>query len=455
VQNVADVVALDLVRRLDGRTHDQILTDTSPVGFSATLISSRNRNDFADTGAQHLVVTLGKVTSGTFTPDANGSAVPTAVKVVASDDVDYFFMPGTGTVSRTAVAQATPGGCFDLGSYAAGLDSSNSALLNGILGNALHTGVLSYNGIATAQITLGELATELGFGTPEQLLSSNVDMDSFAVAAANVLQRNGDAASATFLASLPAQTPGPSPVVSFGSVVTTQSGSEDQALAVPFNVLDILTGMALVANGTNAIAVPQVNVTVPGVTNVQSSLTVVEKAQKACGGVGWSTPSNRQFSLRITAALPNATLDMTLALASGVGTITALDCGSPGTTPEMTIGVRSDLITVSGTVKSLVPSATLGIVAPAGQAQNSSVTFTGPLPPAQTGSTGTGDVGLSGTTLAGDPLLTATLQPVIDALALQLDQLLVNPLTDLVGINVAGADVTGESISCTLPKIVV
>jgi uncharacterized membrane protein len=454
VQNVADVVALDLVRRLDGRTHDEILADPSPVGFAATIVSSRTQNDFAADGRRQLVVSLGTMTSTGFVADANGAAIPSAVKVIASDDVDYFFMPGTGTVSRTAVAQREPSACFALGSYALSMSSANSALLNGILGNALHTGALSYNGIANAQITLGALATQLGFGTPAQLLTSQVDYDTLVTAAANVLQANGDTASAAFLLTIPPQTPGPSPMVSMSNVITTQPGSESAALEQPFNVLDLNAGAAFVANGTNAIAVPQVTVNVPGVSNVTASLTVVEKAQRTCGKLQAFTQPNRQTTLHITASLPNATMNLNLALASGVATLNAMQCGSPTTLSSVTIGVRSDLISVSGSVGVTIPPVTLGLVAPAGQAENSSVTFTVPPPLPQMASTGTGSVGLAGTTLAGNAVVAASLQPVLDALTAQLDTALVAPLTDLLGINVAGADVFALDIHCKDPALV-
>jgi uncharacterized membrane protein len=461
MQNVADALSLDLVRRVDGRTEAEILSDPSPIGFTSTIATSRAQNDFAPSATRTLTVELGSVVNETFIPDPSPSSIPTAVKVTASDDIAYFFMPGKGHVSRSAVTQASsgPGGspssaaraCFELGSYALGLNSANAALLNFLIGGALHTGVLSYNGIATSQVTLGDLAAELGFGTPEQLLTSNVDFDTLVTATADVLQRNGDVAGSTFLLSIPPQTPG-SPSIDMSQVVSVQNGGQDPALAMPLNVLDLIAGSAFVANGTNALAVPALAINVPGVTVVNASATIVQKPVPTCGSVG-AHSDNRQVTLHINAAIPNATVDLNVALASGVGTINGVECGATGGPKSLTIGVRSDLMTVSGSVKSVIPSSTLGLVAPTGQAENSSVTFTVPPPLQQTASTGSGAIGLQGTTLTGNPLVVSVLQPNFDAFALALDIALVQPMADLFGINVGGADVTAIDIQCSPPQI--
>ena len=104
MQAVADVVALDLSRRLDGRTAAVI--DADPA-FDAAVTASRDRNDFAAATGRTLVVALGVVDPVTFafTAVAPG-AVPDAVKVTTTDTVNYFFRPGSGTTSRSAVGRA-------------------------------------------------------------------------------------------------------------------------------------------------------------------------------------------------------------------------------------------------------------------------------------------------------------------------------------------------------------
>ena len=77
-QAVADIVALDLARKVDGRTVDQIKADPA---WGDEIKLSRERNNFAEGGSRYVGYRLGHVIKRTreFVEDS-GSAIPNAVQ---------------------------------------------------------------------------------------------------------------------------------------------------------------------------------------------------------------------------------------------------------------------------------------------------------------------------------------------------------------------------------------
>ena len=102
-QGVADVVALDLGRQIDGRTRSQIESDPQ---WDQTRRDGAARNNFPES---QLVATLGDWNpyTRTFLPSAL-TEVPDAVQVSAHDSVDFYFARvigiSHGNVTRSAVA---------------------------------------------------------------------------------------------------------------------------------------------------------------------------------------------------------------------------------------------------------------------------------------------------------------------------------------------------------------
>ena len=200
MQALADVVALDLVRMVDGRTVTQIEAD--PLWL-------RGRNDSvarnADTQGDPPTVTpvLGSVDPATraFTP-MTGSQVPNAVKVTAAANLDFKFRPGSGKAARSAIAGGDDATLdYQLGSFLAGLSTFQNGLLQRLLSQAFcpdGTGsaavncraaldVLSYAGLVNTRLTLGALATQMGLGSADQLLASNVSVRELLQASAALL----------------------------------------------------------------------------------------------------------------------------------------------------------------------------------------------------------------------------------------------------------------------------
>jgi uncharacterized membrane protein len=188
MQTLADVVALDVVRLVDGRTASQIQGGYNGLPTLANALAhSVARNDDDVLGdppnvtakLAHLDSATGVLdtVTGGATRAVTGTEVPNAVEVTASGSVNFAFVPGSGAALRTAVAVPAPSACFRLGSFAVGVDTGDANLLNtvlpGLLNNTTFSGTLvGYQGLAAANLTLLDLVgvSSLHVAGPDELL---------------------------------------------------------------------------------------------------------------------------------------------------------------------------------------------------------------------------------------------------------------------------------------------
>ena len=97
------------------------------------------------------------------------------MKVTANGDTDYAVVDGSGDVTRTAYAIASNSACYRLGTFVAAIRSGDSTVLgplNYLLG--VNLGLVSYQGLADADVTLADLAATSTIGSPTQLLTGTV-----------------------------------------------------------------------------------------------------------------------------------------------------------------------------------------------------------------------------------------------------------------------------------------
>ncbi len=474
IQSVADVVALDLARQLDGRT-----AGTIDAGLQALADKSASRNA-AGSGAKVVIPQLGVVDESAYDPSdpdayftpVSGTVVPNAVKVTASTSVDFSLHGGDGGVMRTSIAKSQKYACFSLGSFALNLNSAQSLLLNRLVNDSLNLSAISYTGLANADVTLLGLATELGVATPSELAGlSNLSLNQLFLASANVLQaQGGEAADVTLLNQLAVASFSGLPNLTFGDILDLNSAPES-ALDATVNLLDLVSTAAFVANGTNALAIPTLTTGIPNVASVTSSLKVIEKPQDGCHSVG-DQVRTAQVDLDITFTLATinvvglvmaqSTLTLHVSLAEAVGTLTNIQCGNPY---GIDLSVASALSQVSSrlqiTLRSLgIPIATVDVMPTTNApAATNNLQFRHPPDLYDVAkSTGSG-VALStismttanitvlgvlplGVTTGG--LLTGIvnniLTPVVNPLIANTNSILVGPLSDLLGLNLGGAD---------------
>lgn len=314
MQAVADTVALDLARELDGRDAATL----QPL-VTALAEASRDRNADVVGDQASMTVELGQLDDrGDFELVA-GTGVPSAVRVTARTEVDFAFGGVTGVddgaATRSAVGVAQLGACFRVGSYVARLDSTTGPLLDVLLSTLLGSGVsltvADWNGLAAADVTLVELVEVggLGVGTVEELLElDHLAVADLYVAVARVLAHDGALVAAELLEAL--EVTAGTPTIALADLLVA-SPSDRAALDARLNVLDLVTGAAYAAGRGRSLVVDALGV--PGL--VGATLHVTEAPQVGCGGPG-TQASTAQVRLSVPVTVPGRTLTV-----PGVGSV--------------------------------------------------------------------------------------------------------------------------------------
>jgi uncharacterized membrane protein len=196
MQNVADLAALAAVQQMDD-------TCTQPT---TTATANAASNGFTVSPTQTLTVTCGRWDSTgsgggmTFVP--NGTTPLNGAIVAVSKRVPYFFMGPARIVTATSTAKATVVGSFSLATTLAQVNLLNG-LLSSLLGSSVNLSLVSWNGIANANVTLGQLAAvATSAGTVHGLLNTNVSVSGLAQLMVQALQSGGSVATTDVAASI-------------------------------------------------------------------------------------------------------------------------------------------------------------------------------------------------------------------------------------------------------------
>lgn len=321
VQALADVVALDLARSIDGRTVDQL----RPVLDAQLALSLRRNTAVVGRETPTLTYRLGVIGSGGFEERTTG--VPDAVQVAARTDVDFAFASVTGsdrgTAQRRAVAASSSTACFRLGTFVAAIRSGDSTVLgplNDLLG--VNLDLVSYRALAGADVRLSQLSAVSSIGSPEHLLTGNIAYADLLRAMAEALTREGDGSNTVAIQALgklaSSSTTAAVGMISLANVLHV-APTDRAALEVALSVLDIV-GSARLANGQYFLGVPNIQGQVPGVGfQFSGGISLISAAELACGA-----PNTTQATAR------TAQLDGTVDIAftnlpslnvAGVGTL--------------------------------------------------------------------------------------------------------------------------------------
>lgn len=482
MQAVADLVALDQARLIDGRTEAQLLADAN---WSKSLAESAARNNDAYP-APTVTAELGKFAASTFTPTAGGDT-PDAVKVTAAGTVNYVLRQGDRLVSRSAVAMNDKTACIAVGSYAAQIKSNNSSLLSSLIGDKLGINLLSYTGLLNAEVSLLDLAAAFDVGTVEGLVSKGtVTLSSFYAAVATALTPT-DAVTASLINNTLKANVSSLGSINLADLITVGTGA-GSALNGKISVLDLLAGSVFLANGSNFVSIPALtaNLNPAGLSSTNLTLQdvhIIQKPVANCGKIG-TKASNSQIDLTLTGpiasiAIPNPgialakvdgtiTLKITVALAEG--TVKVIDCkqGNLTNPDKVTVDTVTTLLKPSLTlalgvsVKALlvylppVPL-TVGVTAPTNTATSSVVVN---LPP-NVQHYDAGQANLSGVTptISSNSLLPTVLAAITSSITnpitAAVDGLINGSLKNALGVELAGADVFAfPRPSCRSSKLV-
>ncbi len=290
------------------------------------------------------------------------------------------FTSKATTLYASATAWQPALGAFTIGTGLANVNTQASALLNPLLSGLLHSNVslsaVNYNGLAQAQVSLAGLEAAAGVNNLNDLLSANTNLTTalnYVGQAASgsvgglVSGLAGNAYSGSGSSSQPTQN-------FFGQIFNNAGGTfnpliSDVASAVPFiDALDLIEALGEDASKNQPIAVQPgssfINLlNVPGLTNVQTFVTITQPPQLALGpALPTTTASTAQVVLgvRSTVNVPlvlNAFIGADLKVDPATGTLTQLQCPSSGSTnPSATVAVVNNLATLS--IGSFDPSAT-------------------------------------------------------------------------------------------------
>ena len=475
-QSVADLAALDAAR---DRNNSLALAQAS---------ATRNGFDWHAAG-NSIGVEIGSLDShGAFVPNVGS----TSVRATVTSTVKYLFQVGSRTVTAKAVAAMRDFGKFGVGSNLASFSTDQSTLMNAVIGQMMgavggNAGVtlVGWQGLTTSTFTLAALQQQLingglDVGTLDKLMTTNVTLVQLYSAMANVMTNQGNLAQASVLSGM-ATVAGGAPHLTLGQLFSID-GADGTALSTAWNVFDLVTGAAEVANGSNFVTIPNAGVTVPGVTNTTLSLKVIEGMKFKDGPVG-TTVTTSQVQLTVTPTLnmslsipplvnPTVTGDLPFTVQAGAatGTLEAVTCTNP---QSMQVGVDPQPVNLSssGTLHlsskvllAQVPLLDMGVTANQVIAgSHGDLTFT---PPTGTQHYGSTTVGLSGmpyttgsvTVLGALPLPQLTLtNAVVSALGPQLGQIdtkVVSPLFQALGLQVGSADVKAVGITCNVLGLV-
>ncbi|MDQ3304808.1 MAG: hypothetical protein M3535_02310 [Actinomycetota bacterium] len=302
-------------------------------------------------------------------------------------------IPGTpGTPPGSPVVTKLAG--LRIGSFLARLDSSQSPLLNKLLGSMLNGNValdaVSYQGLADTTVGLDDLAMALNLGSVDEMASTDVTIGQLIAATADALDSESGPSTAratTALASLEAVATN-STVVNLGELMGIEQGQPGAAAAARFNVYDLILAGAEAANRNNVLSFNLDSASLPvAIQAATVRFALVESPREALGppGITVSTAQLRMLvdltlaqTVPITGALGvnlgQATVRLPVAIDAGQASaiVTSMSCSD---TDGLSQATRVDVNVTTNVLRAAIGSASAeALLAP---------DFTGALSPAR------------------------------------------------------------------------
>jgi uncharacterized membrane protein len=497
-QKVADLAALDASRDLTqacARAKASVVRN----GFAASTL---NCVDPASSPTGDVM--LGDMVNGTFTPSASGKAVQ--VKVHSAFKTVFPFVTGPNGLNVSAVASSCSFAGFSLGSSLVSLDSSRSSLLNPLIGgmlggSSLSLSLVSWQGLASGNLTLQALQTQLAsmglsVGSVSSLLSAQMTAAQFFQAAANALTAQGDLANASIMNTLKLAAPS-NVKFNLGQFINVAQGSEGVALGSRFDLFQLVSAAAeaTAVNGGSFIDVSNVAISVPNVSSVALHLRVIQPPVFYIGtSCNPPSVSSGQVQLTVTPTvngltmlglvqITNSAVPINITAAGATGTLKSVSCSG---TPGITVTVDPQAFSGSAATNTIHVTTLLNVpvldvqttqVTPSVDGPPVDVSFNYPgefTPTAASKHVGSQPIGLqsltnvtSGTvTVLGLIPLGLTQASIVAAVLSSLhtvigniDNSILTPLLSSLGLDIGGADVTAladafNPSSCGQPRLI-
>lgn len=370
-------LAIDVGTIFADRRRTQSAADIAAIVATANIAVAANAATAAAIQNKYPASAVSAVELGVYTANAalspqsrfvaSGSTGANAVRVTMQTTTpltfarfftgtDHMDIHATATAARSAVAS------FTIGSRTVGINNGVlNALLGKMLGANLSLSLSDYNALLNTKVDVfnfwSQLATRVNLTgvTYDSLLSGSAKAGDLVV----TLQKANNSSSITgvmnglvaTLGNVTASTP-LSSIASVGPYSTMKVGQQPQT-SVAVSALDMLSGIAQAANGTNQIPV-SLALGLPGIVSASVNVEIGEQPQgvstMAVGlpGVSAKTAQTRiRVALQLlgTPGVPIVNLPIYIEVARGTATLKSVSCGYPSNTSStVTLAVTPGIV---------------------------------------------------------------------------------------------------------------
>lgn len=374
LQTVADISAIEAAKGLGGcnPTLNDVMTRASQAalanGFTESLANAPN---MVETGSVSTIAGRRH-----WTTDGSAQAVHVKVtkKVPASLIASGLF---GNDVTLSAEAVSLPNASiasFSVGTTALSLNTQDSVILNGLLGGMLGTPIdlklVSYEGLASTDITLADLIKVEGSAlTVDELLTTQFSPGELLTLISDAVKLPDNLAPELVneaLSELVVPTIH-NTQISLGELLNVNQNSQAEALNAKLNVLNLINMIASVSNGQNAVDIPLAiklpNLPgLPDLLNVTTRVQVIEPAQTAIGppavenGEICTFAKTAQVRINLAAVvevtplglLPLAKVNLALNVQAANGSAGLRSIEGNNTTTDIAFETITSLVTTSG-----------------------------------------------------------------------------------------------------------
>lgn len=469
LQSIADIASMEAARQIGCNTNISAVRTAAQTaalrnGYSGQLSASPN------------LVDLGGVTKTTGIRQYLPGEREEAVRVYVTQSVPASLVAGglfgnQVLLNAEAVSAAdSPLVAFTAGSFLLNVNTENSALMNALLGNLLGTSlnlsVLSYEALASANLTLANLLRVRGSTNVDELLEDEMPvrelLDLITDGVADAGTASNLATTALLQLSSGITNNG---TIRLSDILTVSSPNEDATAGLSLNAFSLITAAALFANEGSSVNLSLAGINA-GITITQAPVLAVGPSE----GSNCTVARTAQLTVGVTASVAGV-LSVTLNTVVAQGTAELTEFSDDGGESHVVIAATPGIASVTGaaTLTVLGIPVSIGINLPVQTAIAQDLEFDvahptpNNLPQMQTVASPIGDSlenALQQGNILNIPALNFLLQPLVGAvinatlspLLGQIGRVLLDPLLEMLGIRLGGMDVTVLSIQLRQSK---
>lgn len=295
-QAMVDLAAITAASNINN-IQNAVVTTLTDNGMPGIIVQGPGQTIVPAAGQTVVAITPGQYSAvsavGVGQRFQAGVTPYNAVNVVLKKIPARYFASAlipTPVISTQATASMTPMATFSVGSRLLSLNGGIlNSLLNGLVGGNISLSVMDYNALASADIDVLSFITalktqmNLTAGTYSNVLASQATIGQIATAMASVPGLDGTsslalqaiAAKATSTVKIPLNT-----LVDLGGVGSLGVGQRPPGLGVTASAIGMLTAGAVLANGTNQVAL-NLGATIPGLTATTLNIAIGEPMQSS------------------------------------------------------------------------------------------------------------------------------------------------------------------------------